>query len=232
MMRLLSALLALLALALPAAAQAWGFAGSDHPVDPAVRFGVLPNGMRYALRNNTTPRGAVMVRMLFDVGSLAEAEDQRGLAHFLEHMAFNGSRNVPEGEMVRLLERNGLAFGADTNASTGVDQISYRLDLPRNTPELIDLSLMLMREIASELTLDPAAVDRERGVIAAEQLARSGFQLDNAIADLNRAEELIRDQPDVPEYDATGHETGTYQHWIWYHIGLYYFLNQAYIQAA
>ncbi len=167
-----------------AAARAWGIATSDLVVDPAVRFGVLPNGMRYALRRNTTPRSGVMVRMLFDIGSLAEAEDQRGLAHFLEHMAFNGSRNVPEGEMVRLLERNGLAFGADTNAATGIDAISYRLDLPRNTPELIDLSLMLMREIASELTLDPAAVDRERGVIAAEQLARSGFQLDNSVANL------------------------------------------------
>src|SRR3546814_11815977 len=70
--------------------------------------------------------------MRFDVGSFDEAEDQRGLAHFLEHMAFNGSTHVPEGEMVKLLERKGLAFGADTNASTGFDQTVYKLDLPQD----------------------------------------------------------------------------------------------------
>src|SRR3546814_19743336 len=74
--------------------------------------------MKYALLHNGTPKDSVVIRMRFDVGSFDEAEDQRGLAHFLEHMAFNGSTHVPEGEMVKLLERKGLAFGADTNAST------------------------------------------------------------------------------------------------------------------
>lgn len=166
------------------AARAWGFADSDVPVDPAVRFGVLPNGMKYALQRNDTPRSVIAMRLLFDVGSLAEAEAERGLAHFLEHMVFNGSTNVPEGEMIRLLERNGLAFGADTNASTGFEATSYRLDLPTNGDALIDTGLMLFAEIGSELTIAPDAVERERGVIQSERRARDNYGLRNQIDQL------------------------------------------------
>jgi zinc protease len=186
------------------AAEAWGLNASDIAPDPGIRFGLLSNGMKYALMRNTTPVGHVMVRFNINVGSLAEEEDQRGLAHFLEHMAFNGSTNVPEGEMIPLLERNGLAFGADTNATTDFDDTSYRLDLPRNTPELIDTALMLMRETASELTLAPAAMDRERGVIAAERRARDGFayrdmidQLDFAFPGLRLTQRLPLGSEDV-----------------------------------
>ena len=168
-----------------AAAKAWNFAASDVPVDPNIIFGVLPNGMKYALLKNSTPKDSVILRMRFDVGSFAEAEDQRGLAHFLEHMAFNGSTHVPEGEMVKLLERKGLAFGADTNASTGFDQTVYQLDLPGATDDLVDTGLMLMRETASELTIDPAAVDRERGIILSERRARDTYQLRSVIDQLD-----------------------------------------------
>ena len=167
------------------AAIAWGYAVSDLPADPDVRFGLLPNGMKYALQRNTTPRGTIAMRLHFDIGSFAEAEDQRGLAHFLEHMAFNGSTHVPEGEMVRLLERNGLAFGADTNASTGFDATTYQLDLPQNTPALIDTGVMLLREIASELTIAPEAVERERGVILSERRARDTYALRNLMGQLS-----------------------------------------------
>jgi zinc protease len=168
-----------------AAAKAWNFAASDIPVDSNIVFGVLPNGMKYALLKNTTPKDSVILRMRFDVGSFAEADDQRGLAHFLEHMAFNGSKNVPEGEMVKLLERKGLAFGADTNASTGFDQTVYKLDLPGASDDLIDTGLMLMRETAGELTIDPAAVDRERGIILSERRARDTYQLRSLIDQLD-----------------------------------------------
>jgi zinc protease len=87
--------------------------------DPDTRFGALPNGMRYAIRRQTIPAGQAAVRLWFDAGSLDETDAQAGLAHFLEHMAFNGSKAVPEGDMVKILERLGLGFGADTNASTG-----------------------------------------------------------------------------------------------------------------
>lgn len=166
------------------AARAWNFASSDIPVDPNIVFGVLPNGMKYALLKNTTPKDSVVLRMRFDVGSFAEADDQRGLAHFLEHMVFNGSTNVPEGEMIKLLERKGLAFGADTNASTGFDETIYQLDLPNASDDLIDTGLMLMRETASEVTIDPAAVDRERGIILSERRARDTYQLRSLIDQL------------------------------------------------
>ncbi|MDO9367269.1 MAG: insulinase family protein [Sphingopyxis sp.] len=164
-----------------AAAKAWNFAASDVPVDPNIIFGVLPNGMKYALLKNSTPKDSVVLRMRFAVGSFAEADDQRGLAHFLEHMAFNGSKGVPEGEMIKLLERKGLAFGADTNASTGFDQTIYQLDLPNASEDLIDTGLMLMRETGGELTIDPAAVDRERGIILSERRARDTYQLRSLI---------------------------------------------------
>jgi zinc protease len=161
----------------PKVRSAWGFDKSDLTADPSVRFGVLSNGMRYAIMRNATPKANAVVRMRFDVGSTADDEAQRGQAHFLEHMAFNGSKRIPEGEMVKLLERAGLAFGADTNASTGFTETIYKLDLPKVNGELIDTALMLMRETASELTLSPAAVDRERGIIQGERTARENFGL-------------------------------------------------------
>lgn len=157
----------------------WPFDESDLPVDPEYRFGVLDNGMRYIIRPNDTPKGQGMVQFWIDAGSVAEAENERGYAHFIEHMAFNGSTNVPEGEMVRVLEREGLAFGADTNASTGFDVTLYKLDLPRNDPALLDTALMLMRETASELTFDPEAVEREKGVILSERRVRDTYAMRN-----------------------------------------------------
>ena len=150
----------------------WAQARSDVEVDPDIRFGALPNGMRYAIRRQTIPEGQAALRLRFDAGSLMEADDQQGLAHFLEHMAFNGSEAVPEGEMIKILERLGLAFGADTNASTGFDETVYKLDLPRTDAETIDTSLMLMRETARNLLIAQDAVDRERGIVLSEERTR------------------------------------------------------------
>ena len=160
-----------------AAVTPWGVPVTDVVADPAVRQGLLANGMRYAIRRNTTPKGTASVRLHFGFGSIAEAEDERGLAHFIEHMAFNGTTNVPEGEMVRILERQGLAFGPDTNAQTGFDSTTYLLDLPVTDKARIDTAMFLMREVASEVKFDPAAVQRERGVIEGERRARDSFQL-------------------------------------------------------
>ncbi|WP_306015283.1 pitrilysin family protein [Oceanicaulis sp. MMSF_3324] len=146
---------------------------SDIAADPAVRYGVLDNGLRYAILENDTPSGTAALRMVFDVGSLAEEDDQRGLAHFIEHMAFNGTTHVPEGEMVALLERYGLAFGADTNAFTGREVVGYQLDLPSNSEEMLNVGLFLMRETASEVIFDSDAIDRERGVILGEERFRN-----------------------------------------------------------
>ncbi|OYX66823.1 MAG: peptidase M16 [Sphingomonadales bacterium 32-64-17] len=159
-----------------AAADPWPFATSDLPKDPAYRTGVLANGMRYIIRPNATPPKQGLVQLWVDFGSAAETDEQQGWAHYIEHMAFNGSTHLPEGEMVKLLEREGLAFGADTNASTGFDTTLYRLDLPRNDTALLDTALMLMRETASELTFDEEAVERERGIILSEISVRDTYQ--------------------------------------------------------
>ncbi|WP_158586766.1 M16 family metallopeptidase [Aurantiacibacter zhengii] len=169
-----------LVIAAPAAAQAeWGTEATDVVQDPSVTYGVLENGMRYAIRQNDTPEGTASFRMHFDVGSLGEAENERGLAHFIEHMAFNGSTNVPEGEMIPLLERLGLAFGPDTNAYTSFDETVYMLDVPNANEESLETALFLMRETASELTFTPEAVDREREILVSERRTRDTAGLRN-----------------------------------------------------
>lgn len=172
---------AVLLVATPGLAQGpvegWNVEATDVVPDASVIYGQLDNGMKYAIRQNDKPEGTAAIRMHVDFGSLAEADNERGLAHFIEHMAFNGTTNIPEGEMVKLLERKGLAFGADTNAYTGFDETVYMLDLPQTSDDLIDTGLMLMRETAGEILFDPAAVDRERGVIVGERRARDSFQL-------------------------------------------------------
>jgi zinc protease len=168
-------------------ATAWGHLVNDLSPDPTIKFGALPNGMKYAIRKNETPKGGASVRMQFNVGSIAEADDMQGVAHLLEHMAFNGSKNIPEGEMIKMLQRLGLAFGADTNASTGFDRTQYKLDLPKTDAETVDAAMLLMRETASELTISTEALDRERGVILGEQQTRNSMGQRQAIHSLKFA---------------------------------------------
>jgi len=153
---------------------------SDLVAEAAIEYGRLPNGLRYAVMANETPSNTATLLMRFDTGSVNEADGQEGLAHFLEHMAFNGSKNIPEGEMIKRLEKFGLAFGADTNASTSFDETIYQLELPEVNDEILDETLMIMRN----LTLDPEAIDRERGVILAEKRARISPAYNASIASL------------------------------------------------
>ncbi|WP_271077353.1 M16 family metallopeptidase [Aurantiacibacter sp. MUD61] len=176
-----SAALALtLSIAAPAQAQsAWGVEATDVQEDEANTYGVLSNGMRYAIRQNDTPDGSASFRMHFDFGSLGESEAEQGLAHFIEHMAFNGTTNVPEGEMIPLLERLGASFGADTNAYTSFEETVYMLDIPNANEEGVDTALFLMRETASEMLFTPEAVDREREIIVSERRVRDSAGLRN-----------------------------------------------------
>lgn len=169
--------LALTAGALPALAQTapsepWAHPTSDIPADSNVRFGVLPNGMQYALLHNATPPGQASFRLRIDAGNLMETPEQKGLAHFTEHMVFNGTDDIPETDLLRILERLGLAFGADTNASTGPDQTIYMLELPRTNDETVDASLRIMREMMSDALMETAAIENERGVIVGETRMR------------------------------------------------------------
>jgi zinc protease len=145
---------------------------------PRIQEGVLGNGLRYFIIPNQTPKNEVVVRMRVGVGSMYETPNEAGIAHFLEHMAFNGSTNVPEGEMIAILERYGLKFGADTNASTGFEETIYKLDLPNNNVETIDTALFLMRETASNLTITDDAVSAEIPVVKSEYESRNNIYMD------------------------------------------------------
>lgn len=160
------AVLAGICCSLPVRAAPWPH--SDIAPDPAVKFGVLENGMRYAILRNHTPAGAVSVRFSIDAGSMQEAPDQRGLAHFVEHLAFRGSAHFPDGEVDKSLQRLGLRFGSDTNASTGMTQTTYWFDLPRSDDQIVTTALAISRDIAGNLNLSPAAAATESGVILSE----------------------------------------------------------------
>jgi zinc protease len=177
---------AALSLALPALAQTpptapplaqrdkvWAQSYSDLPADPAITFGVLPNGLRYAIQHNETPKGQVSLRLRIGSGSLQERDDQQGLAHVLEHMAFKGTPHAPgPDETVKILQRLGLAFGADTNASTGMTETVYQFDLPNNDAKTVGEGLLLLREIGGDLLLKPEALEPERGVVLSEERLR------------------------------------------------------------
>ncbi|WP_038200595.1 M16 family metallopeptidase [Vibrio nigripulchritudo] len=145
---------------------------TDIPADDRFQVSQLDNGMRVIMVDNDLPKQSMSIQMYVDAGSHQDPQSYPGLAHFLEHMAFNGSTHVAEGAMVPMLEKHGLAFGADTNASTTLTYTTYELDLPNATPEAVDTALFLLRETASELTLAPSAIERERGVIQAERRLR------------------------------------------------------------
>lgn len=173
MTRLLPALLALLAGTLALSAQPrFAHDQSDLRPDPAVRFGSLPNGMRYAIMANSEPRQRASLRLLVDVGSIHETDRQQGVAHFLEHMAFNGSKQYPPGTLIEFFQRMGMNFGGDTNASTGFDRTIYMLELPETKEATLAEGLKVLQDYAGGLLLNDAEIDRERGVIQSEKRTR------------------------------------------------------------
>lgn len=170
-------LLPVLALALGAAAPNFVHEESDLPADPAVTWGKMENGMRFALMPNAEPPGRVSLRLHIDSGSLHETEDQRGLAHFLEHMAFNGTRNFKPDELVTFLQGAGIGFGAHLNAYTSFDETVYMLDLPKNDAELVDKCLLVLRDWADGMTLGAEEIEKERGVILSEKRDRDSVEM-------------------------------------------------------
>jgi zinc protease len=145
--------------------------GSDLKPDPAVHFGTLPNGVRYVVRQNQEPKGRASLRLLVLAGSLDETDEQRGLAHFLEHMAFNGSTHYPPGTLVEFFQRIGMAFGVDTNANTSFDRTVYRLDLAHADDAAVAEALRVFGDYAGGLLLNEEDINKERGVVLAETRA-------------------------------------------------------------
>ena len=134
--------------------------GSDLKPDPAVRFCTLPNGLRYAVRPNAEPKGRASLRLLVLAGSFHETDDQRGLAHFLEHMAFNGSTHYAPGTLVEFLQRMGMSFGADTNASTGFERTLYLLELPKADDATLTEGFRVLGDYAGGLLLKAEEIDK------------------------------------------------------------------------
>jgi zinc protease len=157
---------------------------SDLPADPAVKWGRLENGLRYAIRPNHEPKGRVSVRLAVQVGSLFENENQRGLAHFLEHMAFNGSRHFPPATVVEFFQRLGMDFGGDTNASTNFDRTIYQLELPDTKPGTMREAFTFFADVAGGLLLDPPQIEKERGIILSEKRVRDSVGLRTSLAEL------------------------------------------------
>lgn len=156
---------------------------SDLPVDPAVKFGQLPNGVRYAVLANAEPRERAALRLYIDAGSLQETDDQRGLAHFLEHMAFNGSENYAPGTLVEFFQRMGMNFGGDTNAYTSFDRTVYMVDLPHTDMPTVTEGLGVLRDFAGGLLLPADEIDRERGIILSEKRDRDSVEWRSFLAE-------------------------------------------------
>ena len=157
---------------------------SDLPADPAIHWGRLDNGLRYVLLHNQEPKGRVSARLAVRVGSLYENENQRGLAHFLEHMAFNGSTHFPSASVVEYFQRLGMDFGGDTNASTNFDRTLYQLELPDTKPATLREALTFFADVAGGLTLAPDKIEKERGIILSEKRARDSVGLRTFVAEL------------------------------------------------
>ncbi len=138
------------------------------PEDPAVRTGMLENGLTYYIRQNGKPEDRVEVRLALKAGSILEDEDQLGLAHFIEHMAFNGTENFEKSALVDYLESIGTKFGADLNAYTSFDETVYMLQLRTDEPEMVDKGLLVMQDWAGGVSFDHEEIDKERGVVVSE----------------------------------------------------------------
>jgi zinc protease len=166
------------------AASVASFALTDlMPVDPDVRLGALPNGLRYYVRDNPRPASQVEMRLVVTAGSALEDPDQLGLAHFVEHMEFEGTTRFPGQGVTRFLSSLGLGIGPDANAQTSYDDTQYSLRLPTDAPDVVERGLDVLEGWAHGATFDPAAIERQRGIVLAEwrqQLgagARTGDEL-------------------------------------------------------
>jgi zinc protease len=155
------------ALAVPAGATAQP-AAQRLPSDPAVTIGTLPNGVRYYVRENRRPEHRAELRLVVNAGSILEDDDQLGLAHFVEHMAFNGTRNFPEAELVKYLESIGMRFGPDVNAYTSFDETVYMLQVPTDSVATVHTAFRILEDWAHGITFDPEEIEKERGVLLEE----------------------------------------------------------------
>ena len=166
--------------AIPAAVQS-ATLGQTVPVDPLITVGSLPNGFRYYIRENKLPQARAELRLVVNAGSVLEDEDQRGLAHFVEHIAFNGTLHFPRQDVGGFMQSLGMRFGAHVNAHTSFDETVYELQIPTDNPVVVDRSLLILEDFAQNVSFDPVEIDKERGVILEEW--RQGLGADERLQD-------------------------------------------------
>lgn len=181
---------------------AWPHEQSELEPDPSLHFGRLANGLRYVLQTNKEPRDRVAVYLNVEAGSLYEQQDERGLAHYLEHMLFNGTTNFPPGQLIDYFRSIGMSFGADVNGYTTYTDTVYKLIVPEGTAEGLARALLVMRDYADGALLLEEEVERERGVILAEKTARDSARYRSALA---RNSFILRNTP-FPERQPIGDE--------------------------
>jgi zinc protease len=174
------------------------------PTDPDVTVGTFANGLKYFIRTNPLPEKRAELRLAVNVGSLVEEDDQQGLAHFVEHMAFNGTRNFPKSDIVQFMESIGMRFGPSVNAFTSFDETVYMLQVPTDRPEVLERAMLVLEDWARHVSLDGDEIDKERGVIMEEWRLRRGAaarmqdrQLPILLKGSRYADRLPIGQPDV-----------------------------------
>ena len=146
------------------------------PIDPAIKIGKLSNGLTYYIRKNSRPEKKVELRLVVNAGSILEDDDQQGLAHFTEHMAFNGSKNFQKNDIVSFLQSIGVEFGADLNAYTGFDETVYILPIPTEKKENVEKGFQILEDWASTVAFDGGEIDKERGVVLEEERLGKGAE--------------------------------------------------------
>ena len=146
---------------------------SEIPIDPSIKIGKLSNGLTYYIKHNAKPKDKAELRLVLKAGSVLEDEDQLGLAHFIEHMAFNGTKSFEKNKLIDYLQSLGVEFGADLNAHTSFDETVYKLSVPTDE-ETLTTSLHVLRDWADGITFEDEEIDNERGIVAEELRARSG----------------------------------------------------------
>lgn len=152
------------------------------PYEDKLIVGKLDNGLTYYIYPNANPKGEAVYRLFVKAGSVLEQENQRGLAHFLEHLAFNGSKHFPDDAMVRFLESKGAKFGKDLNAHTSFNETVYKLQLPSSSAGMVDSTLTIMADWANGLLIEPVQVEKERGVILSEWLSKRSAERESDTA--------------------------------------------------
>lgn len=176
------------------------------PVDPAIHMGTLANGLSFMIRRNVRPENRAELRLVLNAGSILEDDDQLGLAHFVEHMAFNGTRNFEKQALIEYLESIGMRFGPDINAYTSFDETVYMLQLPTDSAHVIETGFQILRDWAGEISFDPEEIEKERGVVIEEWRRTRGAgarirdqQLPVILHDSRYADRLPIGKPEILE---------------------------------